>query len=357
MNAIVQASEKPNILLIGVELKDLQFKDRQKFKDYNPIARPYMPANLVQELVKQAKPEVVLMRQPSGGVYQYSSDGMLVSSIELEDSRVTQMAEKQQGMSALPRRVDQFPIAEPKFVPGQVVMAFPIYCPNRAWMRMANPYPNSTGQATQPMAYSMQQQMPPAQNYQMLANNMQMQSMPQVYPKYVAPQSNASTIQRPFPGANVPNYLYPGKSEYSYLPGEGTPRAPIATSVARQALKQAATLVQNTSYPFWFDSYLTTNSDLSSLSSASGTNAGFPTLQFNSNTTASGSVVASQWLGTGVGLGASLLDSALESAQIRRQAAAADRDANGTMNYYYPGSASTYYPSTPYQPLPTNYGY
>ena len=76
------------------------------------------------------------------------------------------------------------------------------------------------------------------------------------------PTIDPAKFQRPFPGANISNNWYPGKSEYSYLPGEGDVLLPPGITTTRKVIKQLAGLAQNNAYPFWFDNYLTTSSNV-----------------------------------------------------------------------------------------------
>ncbi len=327
------AHEENKVLLLGLELKDLAPEERSRFAHYTILERPYLSGNLAQELVQQVKPEAVLIRQPSGGIYEYTANGSLVKQVDMQDSRQRMLSEQQNKSVNLPNFINSgmSPMAGQSFpvqITGQMQIGGQV---NNMQMQMR---PNSM-----PIKYAMP-------NWQ---NSHNQQS---VYPNL----QNTQNMQRPFPGANVPLYLYPNTSEYSYLPGEGEFLPPPALSAFRQAIKQTSTLAQNTAYPFWFDSYLTTDSStLNNFgSTSSGSVAGFPTLQFNANTTANGAVVASQWLGTGIGLGATLLDSALEGASLRSRRESAYRDSLGTAYYQYPQYARTSYPAMPNQPLPTS---
>lgn len=323
---ISKAHEEAKVLMLGLELKDLVSEERARFTHYEILQRPYLSDKLTQDLVKQVRPSAVLIRQPSGHAYEYSSNGSLIRQISLQDSRQNMLADQQNkafyipklinsGMSALERST-QIPVQ----ITGQMQIG---------------------GQLNNVHQFDSMR----------LVNNAHFPIKPTM-PNW--PQN--SHHQQPFPGANVPIYLYPNKSEYSYLPGEGEFLPPPALSAFRQGIRQVSTLAQNTAYPFWFDSYLTTDANtLNNFGSTnSGSVAGFPTLQFNANTTANASVVASQWLGTGIGLGATVLDAALEGSELRSRREAAYRESLGTAYYQYPQYARTAYPSMPIRPLPTS---
>lgn len=218
---------------------------------------------------------------------------------------------------------------------------------------MNNPYPQQMGQGMQQQNFAI----PPGAFSQSTfsRNPINGNSLP---PPNVLANSN-----QPFPGGSIPEYMYPGTSEYSYMPGEGDIAPSRGLSIGRQAIKQTAALAQNMTFPFWFDNYLTTDTSASNLlgnslgGAASGTNAGFPNLQFNADTTANASVVAGQWTQTGLGLGSLIADSILDKREIDARRQAARTQAAGTPYYNYPDSAYTSYPSMPYQPMPYYAGY
>ncbi|MDX1919977.1 MAG: hypothetical protein SFU25_04490 [Candidatus Caenarcaniphilales bacterium] len=451
---LAKAHPVPSVLLVGATLNDLNYEDRNRFKKYTVVERAYMGPDRIKELVEQCNPIAIVIKQPSGGIYEYSSSGEMIKEIKSQSTRQSQM--ENDSKFNLPKNMTgsmngqalQSGMEVPVQINGQMKIGYPqnggMNGGGQQSMLQSQPIPQMNNSIPQmggapffsafpqsvrpggmcpPMIYGalrpssfptlgpydgrtfglggrygyfgntanfgpppmmmppqMNQPMPQMNNGQMnqmggpQMMNMQMQGPPRmggmngmsgnpqqnfaVQPESVPPPNFMANNGQPFPGSGVPEYMYPGTSEYSYLPGEGDVYPRPGTSVARQALKQAAGLAQNMAYPFWFDNYLTTDSSAQALAGNSvGTNAGFPNLQFNADTTANASVVAGQWSQTGVGVGSLLLDSILDGRDIREQRQAAQALAAGTPYYYYPDSAYTSYPAMPYQPLPSNAGY
>jgi hypothetical protein len=344
---VANAAETPTVLMFGLELKDLDFAERQRFAHYTVLERSYMNPNMVKDIVKQAKPVSVIIRQPSGGAYEYSADGTLVKQVTLIDPRQNVIAEQRQGVNN-PQFMGQGSLGSMTLSPGMQV-------PIQINGQMQIGYPNGQISTMQPV-FGQQQTPPPLVVKDMVNYGSGCPGCPpnlMQRPPQMASYNPNNSIVQPFPGANVPNNWYPGTSMYSYLPGEGDVLPPPAISTARQALKQAASAAQNNSYPFWFDSYLTTDtSNLNSINTSS-----IPSLQFSSNTTSNPAIVGGQWIGTGIGIGSTLLDTYLEGAELKARREGAMREAYGTPNYYYPDAAYTRYQSLPYQLLPNSAWY
>lgn len=396
------AGEGPNVLLIGAELKDLEKNEREKLTHYTLVERPFMSADKVKDLVKQTKPAKVIIRQSSGGIYEYKPDGTLIGEVGFNNMKRQEFLDERQNkplnvpkkikesnmppqmnagmtypvqingqMTILPSGESNISAAQMRFQGNTEQMHQTEGMTGRSRM---NNYPQTQrGYAPimpqrRPMIYQNQQSGASMRNCSpgnqpMMAHNNMPQSFPsEAYrgvapfqagmnsPKRIVPPNISRNSQRPMPGENVPPYLFPGGAQYTYLPGEGDALPPPGYSLARQTLKQAATLVQNNAYPFWFDNYLTT--DTSFATSQAGTDAGFPNLRFNANSTANFAVVGSQLLGVGTGLAATVTDSLLEGAELKARREAAEAYARGTANYYYPDAARTSYPALPYQPIP-----
>ncbi|MDJ0625642.1 MAG: hypothetical protein QNJ31_04655 [Candidatus Caenarcaniphilales bacterium] len=406
-NVELQAStSSSNVLLLGVTLNDLSFEDAQRFSKHNVLERAFTSGDNVKDLVKQSRPIAVIIKQPSGGIYEYSPDGSLIKQLsqksemkkvmemqrtsnlptEIQNQGFTHRATNLPRSNAPPFMGQQFPnmpmrypTTPPPMRPCTVCR--PIGSSPLKKMPMFGPYdikhsyrsasvpiamapmmiPNSQPSSIQQPAYNPQT----PQNRQVLTSfNQQRHSPLNNRPNLVPPPSfSTRTMNAPFPGAEIPSNVFPGKSEYSYLPGEGDNDPPQGIAQSRQVLKQLAGLAQNNAYPFWFDNFLQTDANATQFlgnnvgGAAVGTNAGFPTLNFTADTTANAAVVGSQWTQTGVGIGSLLIDSFLEGREIQARRAARRADAAGSAYYYYPNNANTYYPSTPYQPIPNRNWY
>ncbi len=327
---ISKANESSRVLMLGTTLNDLTESDRARFANYVVFERAYFPPDKMGDLIKQIKPSLVIIRQPSGGLYEYTPEGSLTRELSIQDPRQNLINKQQMQNFNNPvsmGQVQQMPLMPPMQMP---VCCTPMYMPMQPMQTNRPPMQMNYGGGMAP-------------NMQMMLPN----GGPQT--RLMPSQMNMANVQRPFPGANVPTYLFPGKSEFSYLPGEGDVLPPPGISAARGFLKQAATIAQNNTFPLWFDSYLTTDT-----STTTASNAGFPTLRFSADTTSNAAVVGSQWMNTGIGLGAGLVDAYLDSVEIKARREAAHREALGTPYYYYPDYARTRYPSMPYQPLPTS---
>ena len=376
---MVAAGNGPNVLMFGLTINELSPDERKQLTEYNVIERPFISTDKMSALIKQASPVKVIIRQPSGGVYEYSPEGHLLRSVEMYDTKQAAMDKQRycngnpstpgQGNEANKSKDNAESNKKPdgnKDAPvminspavyvygGQVMPQFPPGMMNMNCMPFAGygylpcvpatPFPPPQFRPmgppppsfnSRPPIYRMNQQTPGlngASGQMRMANN----------------------IQAPFPGGEVPNYLYPGRSEYSYLPGEGEVRPKPELPQSRRIIKQLAGMAQNLTYPFWFDNYLVTDSStLNALSSNTGTNAGFPPLSFSADTTANTATVLGQWLSTGIGVGANIIDTWLDGVYLRRNRETVRRQAEGTPYYYYPDAAWSYYQALPYQPLPS----
>lgn len=390
------AGEGPNVLMFGATLNDLKPDERKDLTEYNVIERPFIAMDKMKDLIKQVNPSKIIIRQPSGGIYEYSPNGSLRRQLQMQDATQNAQDKQKKGIGE-PRQINTYggnmagnsmngrevmlnnspnpyiygnsnqgqntfppynaipmgplpvntpipyrerlmfgpygskvPVSQPYLPPCPPTMPQPMMSPNGYnQSQVFNPTPSGNFQRPLPPNLSIGM----GQGNNMLA-------------------SNNMNMQAPFPGANVPNYLYPGRSEYSYLPGEGEVLPKPGLSTGRQVVKQLASLAQNTAYPFWFDSYLTTDSNsLGSLTANTGTNAGFPALQFNANTTANSAIVLGQLFTTGLGVASTIADAGLDGVALRARRSEAVQQANGTPYYYYPDAAWSYYQALPYQPM------
>jgi len=173
----------------------------------------------------------------------------------------------------------------------------------------------------------------------------------QMSPVNTSKERLIASAEQPFPGANIPQYLYPGRSEYSYLPGEGYNNTGAVNTISsgRLALRQFAGLVRNTTYPFWFESYLRTDNSLSNLDTSADFD--FPVGSFDTNTTVSPASVTGQWINTGVGVGSTLLDAFLEKRELEARVRQIQSHRRGIPYYYYPlKNPYTSSPPLNYQP-------
>jgi hypothetical protein len=160
--------------------------------------------------------------------------------------------------------------------------------------------------------------------------------------------------ETPYPGANVPEYLYPGISEGSYLPGEGDPRPPYQLSEARKTVQGLSAFGQRNFFPLFFQSNLNTNASLGNALAGDSVegDSGFPSLELESNSSANAAAAAGQIFTVGVGFGATALDAILSGQELEYRQQQAERDARGTAYYEFPREANTYY-----QPLPESPSY
>jgi hypothetical protein len=362
------ATHNANVLFIGVELEDLTEKDRERYIKYRILERSYQGADEVKKLVKQARPVAIVIKQPSGTMYEYAPDGTMIKTVKsAKEAKKEEEKKKKEEQIQQAGDIDSFNVPTKVFSGGFSALSPSTGCSTGAlvspYFPMPQPCPETMTQGSVfgaipfPMPVMMGMVDPNMMNSS--ANSMsggtslsgQMNgSMSGNNINYVSPDNTS----KPFPGANVSESLYPGTAEYSFLPGEGDFLAPPGISLGRQTLKQLTSLVQQNAYPFWFDNQLTT--DTSVINSLGGSNTsfsgGFPTLQINSNTTANAAVVGSQLLGNGVGIGATVFDAVLEGRELKARRAYADAYANGTPYYQYPQQSRTYYSAMRYQPYP-----
>ncbi len=355
-------AEGSNILLIGLTLNELTEKEREKLAEYTIMERPSLPAEKITKLAQQSSAEKVIVKQSSGLVYEYSPKGHLMRRLESQDianfTYSTQMnplninsqysqQSSNQNQSQIPPIKTQFPI----FPQSSKYIQPPINCMQMSVYNSGGSTGNSTIKSSHMV---LQPNLPFANNFP--PNYPQ----PWVYQlnggQMPTPTTNSAQFQRPFPGANISNNWYPGKSAYSYLPGEGDILPYPGITTTRKVIKELAGFAQNNAYPFWFDNYLTTSSNANSLLAGpnAGTNAGFPALEFNADTSSSAAVVGAQWFNSGIGIGATVIDAILSKKEIESRRRKANEQANGTANYVYPNNAYTVYPSLPYQPIPRN---
>lgn len=363
------------------------------------MERPFMMPDKVKELAKQTKAKKIVIKQPSGGIYEYSSNGTMMRQLQTTDSSKKQ-DEKQKNAGGQPKQMpssgqmqlnpnanfngggmpmmSQYP-TYPMSPMGQ--MQYPPGYQQPQMPPVMNQYPvmpytyNGGYVGPQPMRYPPGYILGPPRGAQMMPppavmavpspnpiiqmNNTRPNPMaPPVGPMSAnyPPPNQQENFSKPFPGENVPNYLYPGRAEFSYLPGEGEALPKPELTKTRQIIKQLAALAQFNAYPFWFDNYLNTNiTDEGALLQATDTGdiTNFPTLQFSADSTAGPAVVGAQFASLGVGVGALVADGLLDKKTISERDRQAQAQANGTPYYYYPDNSYTYYQSLPYQPLPT----
>jgi hypothetical protein len=76
------ATHNANVLFIGVELEDLTEKDRERYIKYRILERSYQGADEVKKLVKQARPVAIVIKQPSGTMYEYAPDGTMIKTVK-----------------------------------------------------------------------------------------------------------------------------------------------------------------------------------------------------------------------------------------------------------------------------------
>jgi hypothetical protein len=316
-------AEGPNILLIGLSVNELAEDEREKLTEYTIMERPFLPAAKISKLAEQSSAQKVIVKQSSGLIYEYSSKGHLLKKLEGQD--ISNFAYNQQ--------------MKPININNQSFQ-------NSQNNNFNNHSSNNNYAQSQIPIYSHSPSISPTISSPTIYNGGQMPT----------PTIDPAKFQRPFPGANIYNNWYPGKSEYSYLPGEGDVLLPPGITTTRKVIKQLAGLAQNNAYPFWFDNYLTTSSNANSLLAGpnTGTNAGFPALEFSADTSSSAAVVGAQWFNSGIGIGATVLDAILSKRELELRRRQATEQANGTPNYVYPSQAYTVYPQMPYQPIPRN---
>ncbi len=317
-------AEGPNVLLIGLSVNELTEQEREKLSEYTIMERPFLPAAKITKLAEQSAAEKVIVKQSSGLIYEYSSKGHLLKKLESQD-------------------ISDFTYSD---------QMKPININNHSFQNSQNNFNNhsSNNNYSQGQIPTIKSQIPIYSQSQTIYNTGQMQ-MP-------TPNIDSAKFQRPFPGANISNNWYPGKSEYSYLPGDGDILPAPGITTTRKVIKELAGFAQNNAYPFWFDNYLTTSSNANSLLAGpnTGTNAGFPALEFSADTSSSAAVVGAQWFNSGIGIGATVLDAILSKREIESRRKQATEQANGTANYVYPNPTTyTVYPQMPYQPIPRNY--
>lgn len=85
--------KKPLLLLIGVELRDLNFCDRKRFEDYETVVRPAMPPKSVKNLSDELKAESIIVRH-SVGIFEYTKEGTPIKEIVPVDPRENANAEE-----------------------------------------------------------------------------------------------------------------------------------------------------------------------------------------------------------------------------------------------------------------------
>ena len=352
--AEVNCLDAPKVLFVGFELEDLALQERNRFANYKIIVRPHLPGEMVKTIVQQVQPKAVLIKQSSGKIYEYSSNGTLMKEIASQNSQYKFFERQQNHLTNLPQTIQSIP--QTGFTQKNTTSLASHYSLPQPNTHQHNSIPvQINGQMTFPAnQHSWQVQPQTLINQHYPKQTLKTQTIQaQTYPHFVAPQLQPSSQYKPFPGAEVPTAWHPGNS-YSYLPGEGEYLPPPGSSLGRQALRQLSGLAQNISYPFWFDSYLTTNTNtLNGFSTDVGTNGGFPSLQFDANTTANANVVAGQFIGTTLGLGATTLNALLDGRDLKERRQRAYQDSLGTPYYQYPEYAYSRYPAIPYRPVPS----
>ncbi len=409
-------AQKKMVLLIGTELQNLAKSERARFEGYEFITRPALQSDAVKLLVQQTSPDTVIIRQSSGGIYEYSADGILLKKLETSDIRAEAIAaeksqvpnyyaedrskqskQTQQTQQRRDNQQQQQPY-QPNFPPYQAQQAernqqqyqeymqqqgsqqqinyhfmmqrdpnpqrrqfspqnqAPYYYPNQPQMAIPQQggYPQNPNNQGPPYFFPLSQQQQPQGLAQGQANSMNMNYQQEAVPlNQMGNEADNYSNERPFPGGNFPNEAFPGESRYSYLAGEGDNRQADRLSLTRTALKQGFGLAQNNTYPFWFNSFFTTNAALQAgfAPGAASVNS-FPAIQFDSRSTASAAVVANQWLGAGIGLGSVLVDAELEKRQLEFRRREAEKDSLGAAYYRFPDQARSFSAPLPYAPLP-----
>ncbi|MDX1918256.1 MAG: hypothetical protein SFT81_03845 [Candidatus Caenarcaniphilales bacterium] len=375
---------QPIVLMIGIEQNLLKETDRERFASFKIITRPYMLPDEVSRLVSAVNPSSILIRQPSGGLYEYSPSGEMIRQLTFRDSREEYLQKQSQdNQSNAPIQI--YPLAQKQSKPGT---------PIKGADHMTPPYPGShtpQGQVHIPMQGGLtnlsnpadlpriagggvilpaqhtpyfgapfltappipattnpiktSQLLPHIPQGQMLASNQN------AIPNYIAP-NYYNRVERPLPGGNVPSYMFPGQSRYSWLPGEGFDMPSRGVGISREIISQAATLAQQNFYPLWYQSFLNTNLDFSNVTTtASNSTTGFPNLTFSSDQTANFAVTSTQVAGSVLGIGSQLVDSFLQERQLKQSRDFAQRHSDGIANYYYPRAATTSYPSMRTAPI------
>lgn len=241
-----------NILLIGLELEDLEEKDRWELHDYYIVERKSMSLDKANSLREELKAKYTLVLTETGQIYKYNKTGALENILKRQCRNCTE------------------------------------HYSNRS-----------------------------------LSANL------------------------PFPGDNVPEYVFPGTSEFSYLFGEGRNPPKRVYSNARRTLKELSGTHQNNNiYPFWRENNLQADrlpSDYSSLSQSN---------DFRTSSDAVRDIVSigSQWGSYTLGVGSTVLDAMIDKRELDNKRAWERHYRHGTPEYIYPNRAETYTQPVPSQP-------
>lgn len=240
------------VLLIGLELKDLQDKDSWELQQYRVIERKSMSLKKINSLRQELRAKYTLVLTETGQVYKYNSAGALENILD------------------------------------------------RKCLNCDEHYGNRS-----------------------LSANL------------------------PFPGDNVPDYVFPGTSQFSYLFGEGRNPPKRVYSNARRTLKEFSGTHQNNNiYPFWRENYLQADrlpSDYSSLSSSND-------FRTSSDTVRDIVSIGTQWGSYSLGVGATFLDALIDKRELDNKRAWERHYRHGTPEYVYPNRAETYTQPVPSQP-------